>query len=155
MLNPSCVEISYQTECYLSNLFSTPAMQRERAEISCQTLDCDSVEFAPINLKNSIGNNEKSFRKSDVSCQTSFKHSLIDSDIFLKQKSQILTSGTLNSGDALVNKSSEVLSNFHSTVANCNSDECNDNSQGAHTNIDIDLVSRNHTKSNINDKEFL
>jgi hypothetical protein len=151
MLIPNCVESSCQTECYLSNKLSTPAMQRERAEISCQTLDCDSVEFAPINLKSSIGDEEKSFLKSDVYCQTSFKHSLIDSDISLKQKSQILTSGTLNSGDALVNKSSEVLSNFHSTVANCNSDECNDNSQGAHTNIDIDLVSRNHTESNIND----
>jgi hypothetical protein len=30
-----------------------------RAEISCQTLDCDSVEFAPINLKICIGNVEK------------------------------------------------------------------------------------------------
>jgi hypothetical protein len=57
--------------------------------------------------------------------------------MILKQKSQTLTSGTLDSGDALVNKSSEVLSNFHSTVANFDSDECNDNSQGAHTNIDI------------------
>jgi hypothetical protein len=151
MLTPNCVEISCQTECYLSSKFSTLAMHRERAEISCQTLDCDSVEFSPNNLKNSIGDNEKSFLKSDVYCQTSFKHSLIDSDISLKQKSQILTSGTLNSGDALVNKSSEVLSNFHSTVANCNSDECNDYSQGAHTNIDIDLVSRNHTESNINE----
>jgi hypothetical protein len=111
ILNPNSVEISCQTECYLSNQFSTRAMLRDRAEISYQTLDCDSVEFAPINLKSSIGNAEKSFQKSDVSCQTSFKNSLIDSYLFLKQRSQTLTSGSLDSGDALVNKSNEDLSN--------------------------------------------